>query len=381
MSGVALRVGLAVLALLVGVVVCAEALVFASAAGVAFADLLLPTFALGSLALAAAGFSFAHTRALVAELSALAGALRAPGARPSLLPHARFRESDRLRAELSALLAEAQRVQAACDDEHAKTDAPLALRIRFVAAMGHELRTPLNALLGFSDLLALDRNATWNPAQTQSLRVLCESARDLLGLIDDMIDWARLESGELAFTRVATPVQVLLQRAAELAKRRSGARGLRVRMELGPDLGAALVDPDRAVQALVGLMDHAARSDGAPELLVRATQTEAFRPDAAPAAAATSGGSASHASGALRIEVTDAQLELREADHEQLFRPFRPSFAPSGRRLAGLSLGTALARTLLRAQGGDVWFEGRPERGTTFVVALPGATEPPRAKS
>jgi signal transduction histidine kinase len=71
------------------------------------------------------------------------------------------------------------------------------------------------------------------------------------------------------------------------------------------------------------------------------------------------------------LELIDPQLEIREPDRPNLFRAFRVSFAPSGRRIGGLGLGPATARALIRAQGGDVWFESRPERGTTFVVALP----------
>jgi len=72
-----------------------------------------------------------------------------------------------------------------------------------------------------------------------------------------------------------------------------------------------------------------------------------------------------------RIEVTDPDLEIRDQDQAHIFAAFRPSFAPTGQRVAGLHLGTALARAVIRAHGGDVWFERRPNQGTTFVASLP----------
>jgi signal transduction histidine kinase len=73
----------------------------------------------------------------------------------------------------------------------------------------------------------------------------------------------------------------------------------------------------------------------------------------------------------LRLEIFDPGLEIRAEDHTAVFDAFRPSHAPTGQRIAGLQLGTSVARSLMRAHGGDVSFESRPGRGTTFVATLP----------
>ncbi len=351
MKALPVRMALATLALLVGILICSEAFVLSMRDGVSIADLARPSLALFLLALAGAGFAYAHTRALVRELARLSAELRAPSSRPSRLTASTFRESQLLRVELGALLQVVLNAEATRDAERARTDAPLSLRVRFVAAMGHDLRSPLNAMLGFSDLLALERNSGWNTQQKHSLEILRDRTRDLLGLIDDMIDWAKLEAGELLFDLHQHAAPRLVERAIDLAKQRSGARGLRASVELEPGLPAVHVDEARVVQALLGLMDNAAKSDGSPGLTVRASRVKGEP--------------------LVKIEVVDVQLEIRETDRAHMFNAFRPSFAPSGRRIAGLSLGTAMARALIRAQGGDVWFEGRPERGTTFAVTLP----------
>jgi signal transduction histidine kinase len=73
----------------------------------------------------------------------------------------------------------------------------------------------------------------------------------------------------------------------------------------------------------------------------------------------------------VRIELNDPELHVRAADHDSFFEAFRPSYAPSGRRVTGLGLGPALARALVRAHGGEVWFASRADKGTTFSAEFP----------
>jgi signal transduction histidine kinase len=246
--------------------------------------------------------------------------------------------------------------------EHSKSAAissasldDVSIAIGYLAAMGHDLRTPLNAILGFADLLSLTTHYPWSEPQLKSLAIIRERAGDLAALVDDMIDWAKLEAGELALQHTEQPVRPLIERAVETATQRSGARGLRIDLDLGAQLGTIRVDASRFVQALVGLLDHAVRSNPAPRVKLSARRL----------------GSPNALTGSLYLEIFDPALEVREQDHASLFAAFRPSHAPTGQRIAGLQLGTSVARALLRAHGGDVWFESRPGRGTTFVATLP----------
>jgi signal transduction histidine kinase len=237
----------------------------------------------------------------------------------------------------------------------ARTDIPLA--VRYLAATGHDLRTPLNAILGFSDLVAMQEHEKWTESQHRSLAIVRERARDLASMVDDMIDWAKLELGDLRLHQRNHSVRPLIDSAVQQAVERSGARGLSVDVGVDDRLGELCVDADRFVQALLGLMDHAVRATPAPKLTLRARYIEA---DAGQPASA-------------RIEVVDPDLAIRDQDQQHIFAAFRPSFAPTGQRVAGLHLGTAVARAVIRAHGGDVWFESRPNQGTTFVASLPEA--------
>jgi signal transduction histidine kinase len=233
-------------------------------------------------------------------------------------------------------------------DQATRADIPLA--VRYLAASGHDLRTPLNAILGFSDLVAMHPHEQWSEAQHRSLSIVRERARDLASMVDDMIDWAKLELGDLRLSQKQHDCRELIERAVSLAVERSGARGLRVEVEVEPALGQLYVDADRFVQALLGLMDHAVRAMPGPTVRVHALRDP---------------------KGGARFEVIDSGLEIRSQDQAHIFAAFRPSFAPTGQRVAGLHLGTSLSRALIRAHGGDVWFESRPDQGTTFVASLP----------
>jgi signal transduction histidine kinase len=338
------RLGVATLGLLFGALACAEAVVLALSYGVTFDVLLVPTLLGALVAVFIAASVYVYARTLVRELDAVVEASQAKPVRLS------FRESEALSAALrrpATLAPPPKPVPAGLSS----AEEAVALRVRFIASMGHDLRSPLNAMLGFADLLLLDPQASWTPSQKKSLSILRERTLDLLSLIDGMIDWARLEAGELVPAKQVCDAATLITRAVERAQEHSGARGLRVSLSLSPDLGAITVDSDQFVRALLGLMDHGTRADKGPTLTVTATR---------------------HSS-QVRIEVADPSLVFREDDQAHLFEAFRPSFAPSGRRIAGLRLGTAVARSLMRAQGGDVWFERRPERGTTFVLTVPAA--------
>jgi signal transduction histidine kinase len=234
----------------------------------------------------------------------------------------------------------------------ARGDIPLA--VRYLAATGHDLRTPLNAILGFSDLVAMHPHEEWTEAQQRSLAIVRERARDLATMVDDMIDWAKLELGDLRLNQRTHDARELIDRAVKLAIERSGGRGLQVEVSVQPGVGQLQVDGDRFVQAIVGLMDHAVRATPGPTLKLRAHRIDP----------------AGDKQASMKFELVDPDLTIRDQDQPHIFAAFRPSFAPTGQRVAGLHLGTAVARAVIRAHGGDVWFESRPNQGTTFVASL-----------
>ena len=263
---------------------------------------------------------------------------------------ARSVESRALLDALLALKARSAELEASALAARGEVEAAERLRVSFLAAMGHDLRGPLNAVIGFSDLLLMDEHDAVAPAQRPSIELIRQSSGDLLVLLDQVLQWAKLETGQVTLKRELVALPVLLADAAREATSRSGNRGLRVELAIEGELGALTADRERLLQALLSLMDHATRITPGPRLRLSARRIDS-----------------AHA----QVTLHDPQLRIREADRASFFEALRPSYAPSGKRHAGLGLGPALARALIRAHGGEVSFASESHGGTTFTLALP----------
>lgn len=230
------------------------------------------------------------------------------------------------------------------------------LRTQFLASMSHDLRSPLNSLLGFATLIASGVEGPITDEQRESIQMITRSARDLLRLVTNILDSARLEAGKLTLNRAWTPAADILTQALTEGRRMIDDRPLEIEAEVAPGLPHIYADQDRVVQAILGLLSHAihATDRGTIKVVARVAQ-------GAP------GPQGPH----LRIDVIDQGAGIREADQATLFEAFREIQEPSGRRIGGLGLGLSLARELIRGHGGDVWFVSKQGRGTTFTVALP----------
>jgi signal transduction histidine kinase len=229
------------------------------------------------------------------------------------------------------------------------------LRTSFLAAMGHDLRGPLNAIIGFSELLVMDDHDAVAAAQRPSVDIIRRSAHDLVVLLDQILDWAKLEAGQLGIERNPVVIEAVIAEAVAEARARAADRGLQVQLDVAPALPVLQADAERLRQALLGLLDHATRVAGHPTVHLR---VRLLAPDDLQGER-------------VQIELRDPQLRIRDADRDTFFQAFRPSYEPTGRRLGGLGLGPALARALLRAHGGTVWLSSRADTGTTFTAELP----------
>jgi signal transduction histidine kinase len=229
------------------------------------------------------------------------------------------------------------------------------LRTQFLASMSHDLRSPLNSILGFATLIASGSEGPVTGEQRESIQMITRAARDLLRLVTNILDSARLEAGRLELRRAWTPSVEILTLAVAEGRRMIGDRPLEIEAELQPGLPPVYADADRVVQAVVGLFSHAI--DAMESGVIRLVAGIAYGPPGP--------------NRFLRVDVVDRGAGIREADKETLFEAFREVQEPSGKRIGGLGLGLSLARELVKAHGGDVWFETQAGRGTTFTVAIP----------
>lgn len=229
-----------------------------------------------------------------------------------------------------------------------ETAVVLAQREDLLHAVSHDLRTPLSAVALEADLVRrriVSRGG--DEALSPHLDRILVGCRRMDTMIADLVDYARLESGQLRLQRVTVEVGGFL---TELLDRLSGLLDLgRVRLEVAPDTPPALADPARLERVVVNLLTNALRY-GAPGTPIRLR--------AGPSA------------GEVVIAVADEGPGLTQAEIDGLFQRFH-RLAATEHRAAGLGLGLYVSRLLVEAQGGRVWVESTPGQGSTFYVALP----------
>jgi PAS domain S-box-containing protein len=216
----------------------------------------------------------------------------------------------------------------------------------FLSRMSHELRTPLNAILGFARLLELESGSEGDrEAAAQILR----AGRHLLGLIDEVLDAARIEAGRLRVEVRWLPIGGLLAETLRMVAPLAAARSVSLAcapMEAGCEVRA---DPQRLRQVLLNLLSNGVKFN---------------RPDGRVELRCETGGER------LRIEVADTGPGIPRDQLARLFRPFERLDADS-RGVEGTGLGLALSRGLVEAMGGTLTAASRPGEGSTFTIDLP----------
>ena len=233
----------------------------------------------------------------------------------------------------------------------ARADAEEANRSksRFLAVMSHELRTPLNAIAGYSDLLDLGIHGELSEAQREALRRIQKSERHLLGLIEDVLTYARVETGQLRYDLAKVDTLELVTTTEALVAPQVLARGLRLDLS-GCQQGMLVeVDRDKTQQILVNLVANAIK----------------FTP---PGGTITL---ACHRDGeSVRLTVSDTGIGIPDDKLTTIFEPFVQVDTRLTRTHEGVGLGLAISRDLARAMGGDLTVESRLGEGSCFTLTL-----------
>jgi signal transduction histidine kinase len=228
------------------------------------------------------------------------------------------------------------------------------MRGLFLASMSHDLKAPLNAILGFADLVSRGK---LTEGQRESVAIIEQRGRELLYLIDTILDAARVEAGELTvapeWTRVGDVVLSAVLNARELTA------GVRVDItgEIQPGVPRILADPERLTQALMAIVLVAARFADRGHVVVRAAMPSAGEQ--------------------LRIDVEVTGRGISGADREKIFDAFK--HADRARRHGSLGLGPSLARAIVELHGGAIDVDTTEAGGTVFHVWVPSERGASRA--
>jgi len=239
-------------------------------------------------------------------------------------------------------------------EQRAAREAEMANRTKseFLAAMSHELRTPLNAIGGYTQLLQMEISGPLTPEQREQLSRINRSQEHLLGIINDILNFSRIEAGEVAYDIGDVPLAEVVRAVVPMIGPQALSRHLHLSSSVEGNDIAARADRAKVEQILLNLLSNATKfTPEGGRIEVRAGRDER----------------------GVWLSVTDTGIGIPFDQLEQIFSPF----VQVGRSLAnpkeGTGLGLSISRDLARAMHGELTATSRPGQGSVFTVHLPAA--------
>ncbi|MDR9498038.1 MAG: ATP-binding protein [Hydrogenovibrio sp.] len=272
---------------------------------------------------------------------------------PILDAEGRLVEYLSIRQDISLIVALRESLQASAEEaqkEKALAQEANQAKSQFLSSMSHELRTPLNAIIGFSQLMELSEMGA---QQTQQLQTIQASGKHLLQLINDILEFAKLEVGQLPMQFAVTDMVALTDEATQLIAADAKAQGIRLESEHQSGAAFAYVDALRARQVMINLLSNAIKYNR-PEGRVSVTSRQVDTVDGQ----------------AWQLQVADTGIGMSPEQLSQLFEPFnRLGQESSG--VEGTGIGLSITRDLIEQMHGRIEVRSQPGQGTAFLVYFP----------
>ncbi|MGK7890210.1 MAG: PAS domain S-box protein [Leptolyngbyaceae cyanobacterium] len=253
----------------------------------------------------------------------------------------------------------------AAEAELLRTNAELAratrLKDEFLANMSHELRTPLNAILGMTESLQEEAYGIVNDKQLDALQTVESSANHLLSLINDILDVAKIESGQVELEYSYVAVEQLCASALTFVKQQALKKRIQLQTQIPCHLPDLFVDEIRTRQVLLNLLTNAVKFTPTGGMVTLAVSLVTSEPESADPPS-------------LRLAVTDTGIGIAPDNISRLFQPFVQIDGALNRQHTGTGLGLALVKQIVELHGGQVGLTSELGEGSCFTIDLPYQT-------
>ena len=223
------------------------------------------------------------------------------------------------------------------------------LKSEFLASVSHELRTPMNAIIGYTKLMLDGLDGDLTEQQTADLERVVQAADNLLGLINGLLDLAKIEAGKMELNAEEVDIPLVIDDVIELMRAGADSKSLSLRAEVASTLPTAWADRARIRQVLVNLVANAVKFTEHGGVTVRATIVDGW----------------------ITIAVVDTGVGIPPEAQTYIFDEFRQVDASTTRRYGGTGLGLAISKRLIALHGGRIWVESTIGVGSTFLFTLP----------
>jgi signal transduction histidine kinase/CheY-like chemotaxis protein len=293
------------------------------------------------------------------------------------------KDSEKARTDIetkAVALAESNRqldiAREAAEAARATADAANNAKSSFLANMSHELRTPLNAIIGYSEMLQEEAEELKQPDFVPDLEKIHGAGKHLLGLINDVLDLSKIESGKMTLYLEDFDVAKLVREVAATVQPLITKNGNRLEVACPADLGPMHADVTKVRQTLFNLLSNASKftekgmirlsveRGGAPGAL------EEPRSDAPTLQRS-----------AVVFQVTDTGIGMTPEQLGKLFQAFMQADASTSRKFGGTGLGLAISRKFCQLMGGDITVQSEHGKGSTFTVTLPAEVKDPTVQA
>ena len=222
----------------------------------------------------------------------------------------------------------------------------------FLANMSHEIRTPMNGVIGMLDLMDA---GSLDPQRRSMLETARNSAEALLGVINDVLDFSKIDAGKLALEQIDVELRPLAEEIATLFSRQAHDKGVEITCLVEADVPPVVrTDPTRLRQVLANLLGNAIKftESGEVGLVVRCPQSD-------------------ERDAQIEIAVNDTGIGMTDATIASLFQSFTQADSSTTRRFGGTGLGLAICKRLVDAMGGTIAVRSEVDRGSSFSITLP----------